>query len=154
MGTTPGQRKHPVAPDVGELIANEQIVADPTALVKLLVQEKDTLQAQVQHLTRQITETQQELKEAKAVAEELEPYQHILKDTRTYLPVYLRDRVVFNTLLIKLERLFPNRETDIFQKSEAGRKAAHRKVDSAVEKIIEGAMLEWHKFIPRIKGGR
>ena len=154
METIAGPGTHQIAPDVGELLAQQQIKADPTAVLKQLVLEKDTLEKQVAHLTRQQEQLQKELMEATAIAKELEPYKHILTDTRLFFPIYLRDARIFKSLQIKLERIYPNRETDVYQKSESGRKAAHRVIDSAVEKILEGAMLEWHKHVARIKGER
>ncbi|MHA2265470.1 MAG: hypothetical protein ACXAEN_24030, partial [Candidatus Thorarchaeota archaeon] len=92
----------------------------------------------------------EERDQAQQVAARLEPYLDILQDTRSYLPLYIRNKALIDGLLIKLRKIF-NRQTDINQATESGRKAAHRIVDGAMECILQGALLEWHKHEARIR---
>ena len=141
---------HPEAPDYAGKLSDKAIKNDPAGAIQNLLVQK----TQTDHLNRQLTEriaeVEQERDDALKIALELAPYQDIIQDSRTFLPIYLRRAVTWKRLVGKLRKLY-GPLVDINQESDSGRKAAHRRIDGAVEEIIEYSLLTWHNVVGRLE---
>ena len=112
--------------------------------------EKQLAESKVRQLEIQLNTSEQEKATAQKVAADLEPFMDIIKDTRTFLPVYLRDPIVWKKLVSKL-RMKYGKLVDINTASKTGRKAAHRRIDAIVEECIRYSLLNWHHILGRLE---
>lgn len=141
---------HLVAPDHSGDIQDAVLEEQPEHYLKRLMLDKQKLSVQLQQTTQLLANMKQDLKEAKALNKEFAPYVHILRDSRTFLPVYLRDPIVFKALMTKV-RMHYGKLGDLKSGTEEGRKLAHRCVDHVVEVMVQAGLLEWHKIVPRLE---
>lgn len=144
MENVAGPGSHPVAQNVVPLIKDAMAKMDPATALEELLLEKTRLERENEQKELENQELKKERDEAQAYAQKFEKYKDLIEDTRTHLPVYLRDKVLIGTLLGKIRDIY-GRRGDVKSESEAGRKMAHRIVDDVMEVILGLALREWHK---------
>jgi len=145
-----GERLHQQAPDYNTNIQEQFAANDPKTALEKFMAEKTMLQAENAKMKDELAYVKKELDDAKKIAADLAPYADIIADTKTFLPVYLRRAVTWKRLLGKLRTRY-GKLVDINSPSKEGRKAAHLRIDSAVEEIIEYALLTWHNVQGRLE---
>ena len=141
---------HPVAPTYEKELADAALKADPRAAIERLMLEKQLAENEARQLKIQLKTSEQEKAAAQKVAAELEPYMDIIRDSRTFLPIYLRDAIVWKQLVSKLRKKY-GKLVDINSSSKTGRQAAHRRIDAIVEECLRYSLLNWHHILGRLE---
>jgi len=144
------ERLHQEAPDYAGQISDKTAMQDPAGAIQNLMAQKAQSDQLNRKLTERISKVEQERDDAVKIAKDLAPYQDIIQDSRTFLPVYLRRAVTWKRFLGKLRILY-GPLVDINQDSKTGRKAAHLRIDAAVEEVLEYAILTWHNVVGRLE---
>lgn len=123
---------------------------DPALALERLLVQNNTLEKQNQQKTTENELLKRQLAEAQEFSAQFVEYKDILSNARTFLPVYLRNRVIFNQLLMRLRKRY-GKLADIDSESKSGKQQAHLRLDHAVEIIIEYALLRWHEIEERLE---
>lgn len=141
---------HPVAPDVDKLVAEAKMVSDPEEAVKQLINEKKQLTNALTQERAGNDQLRQENSALTARMKQFEPYEDILKDSRAFLPIYIRDRILIKSLQVKARQRW-GKVADINSASESGRKMAHRHIDHMVEVALRHDLKIWHQIKPQLE---
>lgn len=141
---------HPVAPDVSGLIQEAVMETDPEAALTNIIAQKQQLTLQVVQERRAKEELAQRVSELEKRIEVFAEFEDILKDPRSYLPVYIRDRVLIQALRIKAKQRY-GKIADISSENESGRKMAHKHMDHMVEVCLRHTLKIWHQIAPQLE---
>lgn len=134
---------HPVAPKLDDQLQAAALRTDPSEALRGLLLEKEQLSKQLAQ-QKQITEnSEQKISELQARVEQFADFEHIMKDSRSFLPVYLRDAILIKSLRIKLEKKY-GKVANLDTTSESGRRLAHKYFDNVVEVCLQHCLNQWH----------
>jgi hypothetical protein len=136
--------QHPKAPDrTGILASKMEQNAEPDVLMQRILQEKEQLRRALEQERKTNEGLIQENSDLNKRIEKVEPFEHILQDTRAFLTIYLRKSMLIQKFRMKAEMKY-NKLANIDQDSDSGRKIAHRCLDHVAEVCIEHCLNQWH----------